>query len=50
MKLSHIFIVILVLFLWVVPRSAGNKKITYYDLHGKFYVKCLLNGAGWKEN
>ena len=20
------------------------------DIHGKYYIKCFLNGAGWKEN
>ncbi len=34
MKVSHSFFLVLVLFFWVVPCSAGNKKITYYDPHG----------------
>ncbi len=33
------FILLLVLFLWVVPCSAGNKKITYYDPHGNIVTK-----------
>jgi len=32
-------ILLLVLFLWVVPCSAGNKKITYYDPHGNIVTK-----------
>jgi len=47
MKLSHGFILVLVLFFWTIPCSAGN--ITYYDSHGniiteeRYYEICQKN-------
>ncbi len=39
MRLSNVIILVLVLFFWVVPCSAGNGNITYYDSHGNIVTK-----------
>lgn len=39
MKLSHAILLVLVLLIWVVPCSAGNREITYYDAHGNIVTR-----------
>ncbi len=50
MKISHAFILVLVLSLWVVPCSAGNKKITYYDPNGNILTKEMYLEISGQRN
>ena len=50
MKFSHAFILVLVVFIWVVPCTAENSKITYYDASGNMVAKEVYFEICSKKN